>query len=114
MNQLIHHLNVAVRHSLGILIAIAFFPAVSISQDPLPRRISLGVQVKPVSTETQQRLKLRNSRGVEVVSIVPDSTAAAVGVMRAMSFWLCATNQFKMLPVLWNKSPVCELGLSCH
>lgn len=50
------------------------------SQSPLPRRIALGVQVKPVSVDTQQRLKLRNTRGVEVVSVVPDSTASAVGL----------------------------------
>ncbi len=45
--------------------------------DALPRRIALGVQVKPVSAETQQRLKLRNNRGVEVQGVVPESTAAA-------------------------------------
>ncbi len=55
-------------------------PVQAQAQSPLPRRIALGVQVKPVTVETQQQLKLRNTRGVEVVSVVPDSTAASVGL----------------------------------
>lgn len=48
--------------------------------DTLPRRISLGTQVQPVSEATQQKLKLKNTRGVEVISVMPDSTAAACGI----------------------------------
>ncbi len=53
---------------------------VGLSGEPLPRRIALGVQAKPVSAESQQQLKLRNTRGVEIVSVVPNSTASEMGL----------------------------------
>jgi pimeloyl-ACP methyl ester carboxylesterase len=76
------YLDTKMLHTIRIL-AIAFFamiPSVARAQDDLPRRIMLGVQVQPVSEETRSRLKLRNSRGVEVVMVIPDSTAAAAGL----------------------------------
>ncbi len=51
-----------------------------VGQD-LPRRISLGTHVQPLSEEARQKNRLRNNRGVEVRATVPDSTAAKAGVI---------------------------------
>lgn len=51
------------------------------ADDNLPRRVSIGTQVQPVSETTQQRLKLRNTRGVEVVSVLPNTTAESCGIL---------------------------------
>lgn len=71
------------RRLLGTCLALlAFVPAFAQAEDVLARRIMLGTQVQPVSPETRQRLGLRNSRGVEVVSVIPNSTAAEAGLQQ--------------------------------
>ncbi|HET9252993.1 MAG TPA: alpha/beta fold hydrolase [Candidatus Eisenbacteria bacterium] len=47
------------------------------SADPLPRRAFLGTQVAPLSAETRARQKLADSSGVEIVRVIPGSSAEA-------------------------------------
>jgi uncharacterized protein len=51
------------------------------NDDLLPRRIQLGTQVQPVTEETRQSLGLRNTRGVQVGMVSPDSTASESGII---------------------------------
>ncbi len=72
-------------HCIPYCLLMVFAPLASISQslgDELPRRILLGTQVQPVSEEVKQRLKLRSARGVEVVAVVPDTTASQAGIQK--------------------------------
>jgi pimeloyl-ACP methyl ester carboxylesterase len=48
--------------------------------DELPRRISLGTQLQPVTEETKERLGLKNLNGAQVTSVIPNSTAEAAGI----------------------------------
>ena len=81
MRHVMPNSGLALYSTSCFLLGLCLWSNSTVAQEPLPRRISLGVQVKPVSVDTQQRLKLRNSRGVEVLSVVPDSTAAAAGIV---------------------------------
>jgi pimeloyl-ACP methyl ester carboxylesterase len=66
----------------GSVLAVVSIQSLSQCEDALPRRVQIGTQVQPVSEETRQRLGLRNLRGVEVVSVLPDSTASQTGVQK--------------------------------
>ncbi|MFO0939938.1 MAG: alpha/beta fold hydrolase [Pirellulales bacterium] len=44
----------------------------------LPRRITLGTKVQPVSEDTQQKQSLKNGRGVEIIEVLPSSNAEAL------------------------------------
>lgn len=64
------------------LLTLGFTAAVSsrLEAVELARRISLGVQAQGVTDETQKRLELRTKRGVEIMAVIPNSTAEAAGV----------------------------------
>ena len=64
------------------VLAFVSIQSVSLGEDTLPRRVQIGTQVQPVSEDTRERLGLRNLRGVEVVSVLPDSTASETGVLK--------------------------------
>lgn len=64
------------------VLAFVSIQSLSLGEDTLPRRVQIGTQVQPVSEETRERLGLRNLRGVEVVSVLPDSTASQTGVLK--------------------------------
>lgn len=51
-----------------------------ISQDQLPRRNFFGIQTQPLSEERSRDLQVGG--GVDIVAIVPNSTASQAGVMR--------------------------------
>ncbi len=67
---------------LWSVLAFVSIQSLSLGEDTLSRRVQLGTQVQPVSEETRERLGLRNLRGVEVVSVLPDSTASQTGVLK--------------------------------
>ena len=105
MRYVIPNSDIAWYSTICLLLGLCLGSNKAVAQEPLPRRISLGVQVKPVSVDTQQRLKLRNSRGVEVVSVVPDSTAAGAGIMPGDVILALGRPTHSRCPqALWNKS----------
>jgi len=50
------------------------------ANDPLPRRAFFGASVGPVSAGTRAHQRLADSTGVEILRILPTSTAAAIGL----------------------------------
>lgn len=64
--------------SLGLVMGMSSHAA---RADELKRRGMLGVMLAPVNDEVKERLKLVDTKGVLINSTVPDSAAAAAGIL---------------------------------
>lgn len=74
------------------------FASNSVAEESLPRRVSLGTQVQPVSDEAVQRCSLKNARGVEVLTVFPDTNAAKMGVVAGDVLLSIAGSEIASIP----------------
>lgn len=68
--------------------------------DELPRRISLGTQLQPVTEETKERLGLKNLNGAQVTSVMPNSTAEAAGMKSGDVLLAIGNKRIASIPAL--------------